>query len=131
MYAAIKTYPVKGTTASVAEVNESTKCLKVNEIDRFGSYHNFEFDGESIKVWKAFGIGDGKSLKESSVIINHQKSTGLRVRKDFTEISSRRQKKLEPAEDESASEEGGIFECIEENCNYVFSKFSDLEMHMV
>ena len=52
------------------------------------------------------------------------------MHKDFTEISSRRQKKLDPAEDESASEEGGNFECIEENCNYVFSKFSDLEMHM-
>lgn len=130
MYAAIKKYPVKGTTASVAEVDESTKSIKVNKIDKFGSYHNFEFDGENIKVWKAFGIGDGKSLKESSVVINHQQPTGLRVHKEFTEISSRRQKKLESAEDESASEEGGIFECTEENCNYVFSKFSDLEMHM-
>ena len=60
MYAAIKKYPVKGTTASVAEVDESTKSIKVNKIDKFGSYHNFEFDGENIKVWKAFGIGDGK-----------------------------------------------------------------------
>ena len=130
MYAAIKKYPVKGTTASVAEVDESKKSIKVNKIDKFGSYHNFEFDGEEIKVWKAFGIGEGKSLKESSVVINHQQSTGLRVYKEFTEISSRLQRKVEPAEDEDASEKGSIFECMEENCNYVFSTFSDLEMHM-
>ena len=39
MYAAIKKYPVKGTTASVAEVDESTKCLKVNKIDKLYLVH--------------------------------------------------------------------------------------------
>ena len=79
MYAAIKKYPVKGTTASVSEVDESKKNIEVKKIHKFGSFHNFEFEGDNIKVWKAFGVGVGKSLKESSVLVNNQQSTGLRV----------------------------------------------------
>ena len=78
MYAAIKKYPVKGATASVYEVDESNKDIEVKKIHKFGSFHNFEFEGDNIKVWKAFGAGDEKSLKERSVLINHQQLTGLR-----------------------------------------------------
>ena len=46
------------------------KTIKVNKIDIFGSFHNFEFEGDEIKVWMVFGIGEGKSLEESSVVIN-------------------------------------------------------------
>ncbi len=73
-----------------------------------------------------------KTLKESSILINHLESTGLRVYKEFTEVSSRRQKKLEAeAEDANALEDKeGLFECQEANCNYVFATFRDVEMHM-
>ncbi len=67
MYAVIKKYPVKGTTASVSEVDESKKNIELNKIHNFGSYHNFD----NIKVWTAFGVGDRKTLKESSILINH------------------------------------------------------------
>ncbi len=67
--------------ASVSEVDESKKNIELNKIHNFGSYHNFEFDGDNIKVWKAFGVGDGKTLKESSILINHLESTRLRVYK--------------------------------------------------
>ena len=53
------------------------------------------------------------------------------MHKEFTETSVRRQKKLEAAEDANTSEdEEGLFECPEANCNYIFSTFSDLEMHI-
>lgn len=54
----------------------------------------------------------------------------LRVYKEFTEISTRRQNKLETVEDANALEEKErLFECLEANCN-VFSIFSDFEVDM-
>lgn len=128
MYSALVKHPVRGATASVSEVDESTKNIQVKKIKKFGSYHNFEFSGKDIKMWKAFGVGKGKALEEKSVNVTHQGATELKVLKEFTQISTRRHKKLEDKDDNS-SEKEGLFECSEPSCNHVFSKFDDLEMH--
>lgn len=51
--------------------DESKKNIEMKKIQKFGSYHNFEFVGDNaIKVRKVFAVGDVKSVKESSVLIN-------------------------------------------------------------
>ena len=40
---ALTQHPVKGTTAAVSIVDESKHTLRINKIERFGSFHNFEY----------------------------------------------------------------------------------------
>ena len=51
--------PVRGTTACVCLVNETQKTLEENKMDGFSKYHNFIFELNGIRVWRADGVGKG------------------------------------------------------------------------
>ena len=54
---ALSERPVRGTIACVCLVNETQKTLKVNKMDGFSKYHNFIFELNGIRVWRADGVG--------------------------------------------------------------------------
>ena len=51
--------PVRGTIACICLVNETQKSLEVNKMDGFSKYHNFIFELNGIRVWRADGVGRG------------------------------------------------------------------------
>ena len=62
---------VKGTTASVNTINETNKSLKMNDIPNISTYHNFNYEKNGVRVWKAHGIGPGKLINYENIYVNH------------------------------------------------------------
>lgn len=67
MFAALKARPVKGCTAAVCEVDSAVKEIKANKIPNFSSFHNFSYEKEGLRMWKAFEIGSGQLLSWSAL----------------------------------------------------------------
>ena len=87
MQKALLTLPVKGTTASVNEIDESVNKLKMKKKKDFSSFHNFRFeDDRSLRVWKAFGVGNGKKITPNFIYISHQEDTKLQVKAEFPPV---------------------------------------------
>ena len=80
MNTALNYHPIKGASSSVNEVNESVEQLKVKKIPNFSSYHNFIYEKDCIRVWRAFGVGVGKKVPNKLLYISHQGNTQMRVR---------------------------------------------------
>jgi hypothetical protein len=134
MNTALNYHPVKGSSSSVNEVNESVEQLKVKKIPNFSSYHNFIYEKDVIRVWRAFGVGVGKKVPSAQLYISHQGNTQMRVKESFPGINSVRETKLKkkiPAEASTCNTEPeGLFDCPEPGCNHVFKSFNCLELHM-
>ena len=83
MYTALSKRSVRGTTAWVCVVSETQKTLKVNKVDDFSRYHNFRFEWNGIRVWRAYGIGKGKVIPYQDIIIKPQGPTDLVADEEF------------------------------------------------
>ena len=62
MHEALKERPVKGTTAAVAILDESSKILEVQKTKQFSELHNFRYEESGIRVWKAYVVGVGRLI---------------------------------------------------------------------
>ena len=127
MRIALSERPVRGTTACVCLVNETQKTLEVNKVDGFSRYHNFKFELNRIRVWKAYGVGKGRVIPYLDVIVKPQGPTDLVVNVDFFSVKEARIHKDMSSDDEQSS---GLFFCSEPGCQMVFKKFSELESHL-
>ena len=67
---------MKGTTACVCSISADQGNLLVNKIDGFSKYHNFAYEDGGVRVWKAFGIGQGKLIPYDEIYNSHQGPTG-------------------------------------------------------
>ena len=79
MRTALSERPVQGTIACVCLVNETQKTLKVNKMDGFSKYHNFIFELNGIRVWRAYGVGKGIVIPYQDTIVRPQGPTDLVV----------------------------------------------------
>ena len=86
MCTALSERPVRGTTACVCLVNETQKTLEVNNVDGFSKYHNFKFELNGIRVWRAYGIGKGKVIPYQDIIVKPQGPTDLVVDVEFFSV---------------------------------------------
>ena len=86
---------VQGTTASVCAINETQKTLEVHKIEGFSKYHNFIFEVEGIRAWRACGVGLGRFIPYREVIIEPQGSTDLIVHENFFPLKEARVYKRE------------------------------------
>ena len=135
MYTALKERQVRGTTASVAKIDESRNTLDINKIEKFSTLHNFVYEKDGIRVRRAFGIGEGKLVPYKSVFIQHQISSSIEVseNEDFFKNSLCREltvkgRSVDSAQDQSADD--SVFQCPEPGCLQSFRYFSDLEIHI-
>ena len=62
MHEALKARQVKGTTAAVCQVSQTTHEIKVDRISNFSSFHNFFYEEERLRIVKAYGVGVGKLI---------------------------------------------------------------------
>ena len=77
MHKALKERPVKGTTAAVAILDESSKILEVQKIKQLSELHNFRYEESGIRVWKAYTVGVGRLIPWESLHIRHQGCTHI------------------------------------------------------
>ena len=95
MRVALSERPVQGTTASVCAINETLKTLEVHKIEGFSSYHNFKFEVEGIRAWRAYGVGLGRFIPYREVITEPQGPTDLIVHENFFPLKEARVYKRE------------------------------------
>ena len=127
MCTALSERPVRDTTACVCMVNETHKTLEVNKVDGFSRYHNFKFELNGIRVWRAYGVGKGRVIPYQDIIVNPQGPTDLVVHVEFFSVKDVRIHKTKSSDDEQSS---SLFFCSEPGCQMVFEKFSELESHL-
>ena len=128
--------PVKGTTAAVAILNESSKILEVQKIQQLSELHNFRYEESGIRVWKANAVGVDRLIPWQSLYIRHQGCTNISLMegKGFftnTEIRDfhRPRKRQASRVDVEIDDQPSMFVCPEEGCNCTFDSFSELELH--
>ena len=119
--------PVRGTIACVCLVNETQKKLKVIKMDGFSNYHNFIFELNGIRVWRADGVGKGIVIPYQDRIVKPQGPSYLLVDVHFFSVKEARIHKATSSDEEQSSD---FFLCFETGCQMVFKKFSDLESHL-
>ena len=136
MHEALKERPVKGTTAAVAILDESSKILEVQKIKQFSELHNFRYEESGIRVWKAYAVGVGKLIPWQSLYIRHQGCTNISLMEGkgfFTNTEIRdlhRPRKCQARKDNvEIDDQPSMFVCPEEGCNCTFDSFSELELH--
>ena len=103
MCTALSERPVRGTTACVCLVNETQKTLEVNKADGFSRYHNFKFELNGIRVWRACGIGKGKVIPYQDIIVKAQGPTDLVVDVEFFSVKEVRTHKTTSSDDEQTA----------------------------
>ena len=118
---------VRGTTACACSVNETQKTLEVNKVDAFSRYHNFKFELNGIRMWRAYGVGKSKVIIHQDIIVKPQGPTDLVVDLHFFSVKETRFHRATSSEDEQSSD---LFLCSEPGCQMVFKKFSELESHL-
>ena len=77
MRKALEERQVRGTTACVGRVNEGKNSLLIKKVDGFSKFHNFQYEANGGRVWKAYGIGDGKLIKNSNIYTSHLEQSPL------------------------------------------------------
>lgn len=134
MYTALKERPVRGTTASVAKIDESRNTQIINKIDKFNNFHNFVYENDGVRVRRAYGIGEGKLLPYKSIFVQHQEPSCIEISEDgeFFKNSLCRELhlKAKSSSDDQTTAEGSAFECPQPGCLQSFKLFSDLEIHL-
>ena len=128
--------PVKGTTAAVAILNESSKILEVQKIQQLSELHNFRYEESGIRVWKANAVGVDRLIPWQSLYIWHQGCTNISLMEGkgfFTNTEIRhlhRPRKCQASKgDVEINDQPSMFECPEEGYNCTFDSFSELELH--
>ena len=127
MHTALSQRPVRGTSACVCSVDESKRTLEVNKMDTFSRYHNFRYEKNGVRVWRAHRVGSGKLIKFSNVISKQQVSPSLDVHEGFFPFRNIRIYKTTKNDD---VEHEGLFYCSEPGCQMVFKAFSELQNHL-
>ena len=90
MRTALSERPVRGIIACVCLGNETQKSLEVNKMDGFSKYHNFIFELNGIRVWRADGVGKGIVIPYQDTIVKPQGPTDLVVDVHFFSVKEAR-----------------------------------------
>ena len=69
MHKALKERPVQGRTASVYHVNETKKGIHIKKLQQFSAMHDFSYQQDGLRVWKAFQVGPGKLIPWDEIYI--------------------------------------------------------------
>ena len=125
MREALINHPVKGTTCSVNLIDEKAQSIKINNITQFSNFHNFQFEENGIRMWRAYGIGKGRLFPYSSVVVHPQKATGIKTCQQFVPFESRTM-----VPENSKETEKQVFECTIPDCGKVFKRCGSLNLHL-
>ena len=130
---ALLEHPVKGTTAAVTTVDESKKTLSIKTIQDFISSHSFSYKHSGVRVWKSYGIGQGKSIPYDTIYVDHQGPTGLITTESqefYDPPAKRKINRNEEARVPTKNKPTQPFECSVMGCEEAFETFAQLQLHL-
>ena len=114
MHTALKERPVQGCTAAVCHVNETKKDLDIKKLQQFSAMHDFSYQQDGLRVWKAFQVGPGKLIPWDEIYMKHQGTTDL-----ITEQENFGFTPTDCGDAGSSSELGLVLECPEPACAWI------------
>lgn len=135
MYSALKERQVDGSTAAVCETNETLKDLEIKKIQGISAFHNFSYEANGLRLWKAFGVGPGKLIPWKNIYRHNQSDTNLKICEGygFFPSSSRTVKKNSrislPSESSDPNSGVSLFECPDVSCSQAFTDIESAELH--
>ena len=127
MRKALFEHPVSGFTASVNKVDVSKMSAEVKPMKDFNSFHNFKIEEQGLRVRKAYGIGKGKFIPFSDIVVKKQEQTDIEEDDGFFEFDMRTMKEDKQMVVEYDSD---LIECTVPGCEKVFKCFRNLEIHL-
>lgn len=156
MKTAIDSYGgVKGCQSAVAIIQESCQTMTKHSMAGIQSLNNFSFESTGLRVWKAYGVGPGKSISHTQLkrFGTPQGPTGLVIVEPFSEPRQRsravaavkegqsgsagdsRQTTLsqdqpDPSHPKLTEESSVLFSCPEEGCIKTYKSFHSLQKHL-
>ena len=105
MYTALRDRPVRGVTACVAVIEEDKNTLEVEKIERFSTFHNFQYERNHLCVWRAYGIGQGRRISLKSFVKKHLSKTTLLHVTESQQFFPSEYRKLDRKSDSASSKE--------------------------
>jgi len=132
MHTALKERPVRGCTAAVCLVNETKKDLDIKKLQQFSAMHDFSYQQDGLRMWKAFQIGPGKRIPGDEINIKHQGATDLTTEKENFGFTPRvtHGSARDSGDAESSCELGQVLECPEPACARTFRSVEEMELHI-
>ena len=82
MHRALKAQPVKACTAAVCKLDRTRLEIKVNRIPNFSAFHNFSYEEDGLRMWKAYDIGQGKFVSWSDLDVQVPSTIALQSASD-------------------------------------------------
>ena len=101
-------------------------------MEQFSSFHNFEYEADGLRVWKCYGIGDGKYIPYEMLYVTNQVPTALQTVESEEFYVPLGKGEVKPSSEASKSTESStsLFECSKLGCNEAFESFGQLELHL-
>ncbi|KAK2568855.1 hypothetical protein P5673_006904 [Acropora cervicornis] len=132
MHKALKERPVQGCTASVCHVNETKKGIDIKKLQQFSAMHDFSYQQDGLRVWKAFQVGPGKLITWDEIYIKHQGATDLITEQENFGFIPRvtHGSAHDNGDAESSSELGLVLECPEPACARTFRSVEEMQLHL-
>ena len=119
MHRALKARPVKGCTAAVCELDRTGLEIKVNRISNFSTFHNFSYEEDGLRMWKAYDIGQGKFVSWSDLDVQVPSTIAVQSAGDDLQFWDVQPRTMELKKESDT--EAPLFECNESGCSYTFS----------
>ncbi|XP_068756088.1 uncharacterized protein [Montipora capricornis] len=128
IHRALKARQFKGCTAAVCELDRTGLEIKVNRIPNFSTFHNFSYEEDGLRMWKAYDIGQGKFLSWSDLYVQVPSTIALQSAGDDLQFWVDVQPRTMELKKESDTE-AQLFECNESGCSHTFQSYEALQDH--
>ncbi|KAK3747345.1 hypothetical protein QZH41_007276 [Actinostola sp. cb2023] len=130
MHTALKERNVKGSTAAVCEIRPTEMDLEITKLQGMSAFHNFVYEKNDLRVWKAFGVGPGKVVPWKSIYHRNQSETRLEICENYGFFPpSPRRIKTDSRVSEDPIPEATVFECPDIACSQAFTDLESAELH--
>ena len=133
MHEALKMRQVNGSTAAVCELDRDSKEVKINRIRNFSSFHNFVYEKEGLRLSKAYGVGKGRLIPWSELIIEKQKPMIIKEIENhgfFATVPRAIKSNRNNPESSNSVNDELVLQCPEPGCCCEFVTSEELEDHV-
>ena len=120
---------MKGSSAAVGEIDSDRKEVKMKRINNFSFFHNFAYEKDGLRLSKAYGVGKGKSIPLSELILEKHGPVALGEvgNHDFFAIAPRAIKQNRNHSQISSDNKDMLFHFPEQGCCSEFTSSEELQ----
>ena len=132
MHEALKVRQVKGSSAAVCEIDSNRKEVKIKRLNNFSFFHNFAYEKDGRRLSKAYGVGKGKLIPWSDLILEKHGPVVLREvgNHGFFVIAPRAIKQNRNLSQISSDNKDMLFHCPEQGCCSELTSSEELQDHV-